>query len=1198
MAHIENGHTNGFGDSAFNSDTVPSATRFSDIPSAIDIPASTFDSEVEVSLEELPDDPTELCTLLENEKAAKNFWVIISLAYAKQNQLDHAIEILQKGLASVAHGATKEKLGLLNWLCWLLMIKSRQAPRVAPDGDSSGVKTKDYYLQQATSTLNEASRLNPAYTPLFLARGVLSLLRASLYPPRPVRAGIPDTSERVESLRQALKCFEEASKASGGRNVMAHLGLARAQYSLGNYAEALLVYQTVLTRMPGLTDPDPRIGIGCCLWQLGFKERAKDAWERALSLNPKSKVASILVGTYYLYSSSQRPTSDPQFGELYRVSMTHTQGSLKLDKDYPMACARFAGYKLIRKDYKAVEVLARKAIEQTDVVSIASEGWYLLGRKAHYEGDTAKASEYFNRSDQARGGGDSGFLPAKFGVVQMQVKSKDLDGAKFRLEKIIQQSKNPECMALLGALLAEDVFSAQASGSKDDKSADATKAISLLESVRSLWKDPTKNIPPDESVLIYLSRLYESTSPEKSMQCLTQLEEIQMEQIPDQERPHENLQNGELKAALREHLPPQLLNNIGCFLYQSGKVAQARELFQSALTACDKSEEVEGEKATDALLTTIRYNFARCLEALDLPDEAKKVYESLLERHGDYTEASARMTYIALRQSPTDEGPKKMAKLYERDSTNLEVRALFGWYLSKSKKRVANLAEDHEQRHYKHTLQHFDKHDRYALTGMGNVHLLTARDMRRETDADKEKRRKMYERAVEFFDKALQLDPKNAYAAQGIAIALVDDRKDFAGAVQIFSKIRDTIKDASVYLNLGHAYAELKQFTRSIECYETALSKDRARDAQLLACLGRVWWLRGKHEKNLTAMKTALDYANRALAVAPEQAHLEFNVAFVQNQVALLVNSLPETQRTLQDLQEAAEGLEKAIETFTRIAQVKTPPYPRESLEQRANMGRNTISKQLERSIQNQKEYEDKNALKLQQARAAREAELKRREEEVRKAQELENERKRRLAEERQRIIEETQRLAAKRAEEQRAREAAELTTDSETGERQKRKRKASSGRRRKRRDEDDGVVSDGRSISVARSDDDGTAPAPKRRRRLERRGGAKEKLGKYKSSELVVDSDEELENEAAAIAKPAGADDDKFDSDGDLFGDDDNVVAEEEEEATTPAANGRGGRARRGKRVVDDSDEDEDEPAAAVSKDTDDEEMQDTDDE
>jgi RNA polymerase-associated protein CTR9 len=100
---------------------------------------------------------------------------------------------------------------------------------------------------------------------------------------------------------------------------------------------------------------------------------------------------------------------------------------------------------------------------------------------------------------------------------------------------------------------------------------------------------------------------------------------------------------------------------------------------------------------------------------------------------------------------------------------------------------------------------------------MGNLHLLAARDMRRDTEQDREKRRKAYERAVEFFDKALQLDPKNAYAAQGIAIAIVDDKKDYSTAVQIFTKIRDTLRDASVYMNLGHVYAELRQYNKSIE---------------------------------------------------------------------------------------------------------------------------------------------------------------------------------------------------------------------------------------------------------------------------------------------------------------------------------------------------------------------------------------------
>ncbi|GFN20472.1 putative RNA polymerase II transcription elongation factor (Ctr9) [Aspergillus tubingensis] len=1169
MASLQNGHANGTnGDSLSAANPLPNL-RFSDIPSAIDIPASTLDSEVEVSLEILPDDPTELCTLLENEKAAKNFWVTIALAYAKQKQLDHAIDILNKGLASVAHGATKEKLGLLGWVCWLLMLKSRNAPRVAPEGELyTEAKTKDHYLQLATSTLNEASRLNPAFPPLFLARGVLSLLRASLHPPRPVRPGTVDTSERVESLRQALKCFDESSKAFGGRNVMAILGRARTQYLLGRYAEALEGYQKVLMKMPSLTDPDPRIGIGSCLWQLGFKEQAKVAWERALALNPDSKVANILLAVYYLYDSSRHATTDPAFGSLYKVAMTqYTQKAFKLDKEYPMTCSLFGGYFLLRKAYSTVETLARKAIEHTDVMQIASDGWYLLGRKSHYEGDLTRAAEYYNRSDQARGGGEKGYLPAKFGTVQMQVSNKDFDGAKFRLEKIIQQTKNAECMVLLGALHAEEVFAAQRSGSKEDKSAEIKKAINLLESVRALWKDETKKISPDESVLVYLARLYEQSAPEKSMQCLTQLEEMQLAEVAEEERPEGVEDEEQVKAALRVHLPPQLLNNMGCFLYQAEKIERARTMFQAALDACVRSKEKESELDTDALVTTISFNLGRTYEAADMPEEAKKVYQGLLERHADYTEANARLTYIALRQSPTDEGPKKMAKLYEADSTNLEVRALFGWYLSKSKKRAANLAEDHEQRHYKHTLQYYDKHDRYSLTGMGNIHLSTARDMRRDSDQDKEKRRKMYERAVEFFDKALQLDPRNAYAAQGIAIALVDDKKDHASAVHIFSKIRDTLRDASVYLNLGHVYAELRQYTRSIEHYEAALSKDRARDAQILACLGRVWLAKGKQEMNLQAMKTALDYAQRAHSVAPGQVHLEFNVAFVQNQIASLTYGLPETQKTVQDVQDAAEGLQQAVETFNRVAQAKNPPYPSSALEQRANMGR-TILKQLERALQSQKEYEEKNAAKLQQAREAREAEKRQREEEVRKAQEAERERKQRVAEERQRMIEEAQRLAEQRAEEERAREEAELTTESETGAKVKRKKRTTSTKRKKKRNEDDFINDGGDSPSRERSsepDSDGeAAAAPKKRRRLERRSGSKAQQSKYKSSEMVVDSDDEEEGgDEDQAMRDTGANDD-----------------EEEEEQDVVQRR----RAKVSRRVADDDeDEDEDEDNGAA---------------
>ena len=598
------------------------------------------------------------------------------------------------------------------------------------------------------------------------------------------------------------------------------------------------------------------------------------------SQNPDSKIANILLGLYYLNASSRLPTTNPEFVAMYKKAMTqYTQKAFKLDKNLPLTCSTFGGYFLSRKAMPTVENLAWKAIEHTDVNAIASDGWYLLARKEHFTNELLRANDFYRKADEARGGADRGYMPAKFGTAQLQVLARDFDGAKFRLEKIVQPSKSAEAMMLLGALYAEDVFSSQTGAYKEDKSGELKKAIALLETVRVAWKDGKKNITADSSVLLNLARLYEKDHPEKSLQCLRQAEEMEIDQIPDDERPTQDEDEATATALLRAHLPPQLLNNMGCFLHQAEKYDAAREVFQRALSACIKVAEKDDEIDTDALVTTISYNLARTYEAAGMLDEAKKVYQGLLERHHDYTDANTRLAYISLRQNPTDDGPKDVSRLMQNDSNNLEVRALYGWYLSKSKKRTANIAEDPEQRHYKHTLQLRDKHDRYSLTGMGNIYLSTAREMRRDTDADKDKRRKMFEKAVEFYDKALLLDSRNAYAAQGIAIALAEDRKEHGAAVQLFTKIRDTVKDASVLINLGHAYAELKQYSRAIENvsgalqqstqqanlyqYETALAKDRGGDPQILACLGRVWLLKGKQEKSITAMKQSLAYSQQ-----------------------------------------------------------------------------------------------------------------------------------------------------------------------------------------------------------------------------------------------------------------------------------------------------------------------------------------------
>jgi len=857
-----NGITNGAGGVELAS------ARFSDIPSTIDIPVGDqLDEAVEINLDVLIDDPTELCTLLENEGAARTYWMTVAMAYAKQGKIDHAIEMLIRASQVLQNSTPRERVSMTCTLCWLYLHKSREAPRVAPEGVLvSDAKTKEYYLQLATSSLNDASRINPAFPPLFLARGVLQLLKASLQAPSTSSGPKVVDPERTELLRQALKSFEDALRVSQGKNMLGLMGKARALYSMQKYPEALTAYQEVLRKMPGLIDPDPRIGIGCCLWQSGFKDDAHSAWERSLELNPGNKFANILLGVYYLDASGSLPTNSAEFLRLYKKAMTeYTQKSFKIDKNLPLTCATFASYFLSRKSFGNVDTLAHKAIQYTDVNAIASDGWYLLARKEHYEGNINQASDFYRRADDARGGTERGYLPAKFGAAQLSVLRNDLGEAKLQLEKMIQLSKNYEATILLGTLYAEEVFANQAAEVKEDKSSETTKAVTLLETVRHAWKDPKKNLHPDASVLLNLARLYETDQPEKAQQCLQQVEELEINQIPDSERPQDKEDDAEVRAVLRTYLPPQLLNNIGCFYSQAEKHQLASDMFEAALGACVRIDSKDENADTDSLITTISFNLGRSYEAQGMTDQAIEVYERLLARHDDYIDARTRLAYIKLRKNPHKEGPDAVAKLYQENNTDLEVRALYGWYLGKvTKKKAVSLNEDPEFRHYKHTLQHYDKHDRYALVGMGNLYLAQAREMRRETDQEKQKRSATYSKAVEFFEKALSLDPKNAYAAMGIAIALAEDKKDLKNALAILVKVRETIKDAHVHVNLGHIYAELRQFNKAIEHYEAALAKEgKENDTVILSCLGRTWLNKGRTDRDLDAYKSSLECAQK-----------------------------------------------------------------------------------------------------------------------------------------------------------------------------------------------------------------------------------------------------------------------------------------------------------------------------------------------
>ncbi|KAJ6263890.1 hypothetical protein Dda_0027 [Drechslerella dactyloides] len=1098
-----------------------SRNRYPLVPPRIEVPLTEQvgdEGTVEIDLTDLPDDVDELSTLLEQEHASQHYWILSALAYAKHQNIDNAIEILN------SRALNSENI-------------KRNQREVLPIQLYATENTKDHYLQAATALLNNIGRYEAEHPAYNIARAVYSSLKASI---TNVKA------ERTSNLESAQRIYDETLKRANGTNMIALMGKGKWLFSKGRYEKALECYQEVLRKKPDM-DPDPRIGIGLCFWMLNFKDDAKIAWERALELDPDSKVANLLLGVYHLSFVSSLPETDPEFIKHYKKGMTdHIAKAYKLDKNMPLACTLFATYFFSAGNFATAESLSKRAIEYTDVPQVARDAYYLLGRKYQEVGDYDLSRQCYVRSENAK---EDVYLPSKLGAGQLRVLQSDFTGAKLVFENLVKTfPKCLEAMMILGTLYAEEAFLAesQLGTGREEKDKERKSAINYLETVRSSWKDPKKHMKPSVSVLLTLARLYETESQEKALACLQQVADLEREATSEEET----------------MLAPQLLNNIGVFNYNMGKHDEAREHFQTALNNCVAMGAKDESLDTDALVTTLSYNLARLEEAAGNTDEAIKLYEGLLARHSDYTDAAMRLAYIALRKGGED-GPKRLEELMKTEDHNLEVCALYGYYLSRRpKKSPLNIAEDKEQRHYKRTLTTHDKHDRYSLTGMGNLHLMTAREMRRDSEQDKEKKRKMYERAVEFFDKALVLDPKNAYAAQGVAIAMIEDKKDYSTGVGIFEKVKGTLKEASVHINLGHSFVEIKQFTWAIENYEIAINQYRAdRDPWTITALARAWYLKGKAEKSLTELNTALDYAKKALLLSPDHPIFMFNVAYLQAQIGQVVHELPKHQRTSEEIKAALEGVEEAIKTFTAVAKSKNPPYPAGDIEMRVTMNKNTTRRQLTADLEEQTKYEELHAAKIAEAKRKREAEIAKRAAEHAKLEEEKRERQKKLAEERKIMQQQALEWAEKREEEEKHREAAAAGDGDSDGGRKKRTRREPKEPREPKARKEKGERKPRKKKADAEGEEGGASRASKKRRLT--------KAGKSAlSKETVSDSDDML-------------------SDGDLIRHD----SKSRSASLTPAArgspspppsSGKKGKLVKSKTVIDSEDDLSDEDAGA----------------
>ncbi len=167
-------------------------------------------------------------------------------------------------------------------------------------------------------------------------------------------------------------------------------------------------------------------------------------------------------------------------------------------------------------------------------------------------------------------------------------------------------------------------------------------------------------------------------------------------------------------------------------------------------------------------------------------------------------------------------------------SANLELRAFYTYFLIQT--NLPKVARDFVYA----TLKDHDRHDVYSLCASGWIIYNQARESRDTSHQGVEDRRKNYLRSAEFYEKALQMDPMCAFAAQGLAIVTAEDAlgpptqmsgsegvvyrmRTAREALDIFAKVRESINDGSVYQNMGHCYYARDEFDRAIESVSNLL---------------------------------------------------------------------------------------------------------------------------------------------------------------------------------------------------------------------------------------------------------------------------------------------------------------------------------------------------------------------------------------
>ncbi|WWC69705.1 uncharacterized protein I206_103648 [Kwoniella pini CBS 10737] len=902
-------------------------------------------------------------------------WTLIASEHWKQGRWVRAEELLRRGITffSGGTGRHRDPVALINlhaMLAHLHLHLARSAPKVILpitkyDKIAEGTKTKDIHHKEAAANLNAASealRVSGARQddePVSLSMG-----RVIHY----LATGQPGLAHPlVERLLHRQP-----------NNLIALTAQARLQFARRAHEAALLTYQKLLSLNPEMS-PDPRIGLGLCLWQLGDKAKARLAWERALSREPDSWVCLLLLGLASLNLAREPALKRDERLRFETEGVDFVKRAFKLNVKSPASALALASISGQGGQLPVASKLAERAIQYSDNKRHSVLANAERGRLGFVSGDVADAGRYIAASKAEDP--NTVNIMAELTLGQIAIKSGNLREALNFIEQTAKRlnGKGPlEYTVLHACLLAYP----HPGMSNDELVKNRITARNMLSELHSLvataetdedWAK-LRGIGSDADIFVDLAKLWQDESLEKSISAYQTALSIKSDS---------ELENSEDLSLTPPDLKTiRMSDNLGVLFHLQGNVETAERMYQESLQKISSTDSKEAE----ILKTILAYNLGRAYEEGSDTVKAAQWYRDVLRQHPEHMESKVRLAIIAASAGRNYDAHTLLKESLKADESNLALRSVYSNFL-------ISLGSYKEALLFTSQTLKYEKSDAYTFCALGWLHFTLGREAKSSSEiAD---RPKQYLRSAEAYERALHIDPKCAHAAQGLAIALAEDsltppktvipeegkyRARLAGqALAIFSRIKDSLAEGAVNVNMGHCYFIRGEEEKAIESYGTASNAFKGRNVSVLLYLARSWYALANREGNFSAMNKALGYCQSAMHILPSDRAILYNIAMIQQKAAELLFSLDVSKRTLEELQSALKQAQQAANTFRALADDKSGPLPYDAdlADQRARYG-DGLLRRAPAEMEKQTAYESEFQARVEEARKMRAAEQER----------------------------------------------------------------------------------------------------------------------------------------------------------------------------------------------------------------------------